>query len=155
MIFKQVFDKKSSTFTYLIASSEGREALIIDPVIENVDNYIQLLNELDLKLVKVIDTHIHADHVTGASKLKDKFTFGAFLDIVSHEPEKMRKAASYLASLSEGHLIAQADFLRLSDRVGFQSFHHPLIDSEGLLKVDGLNNPSLLNHQANQLAASD
>ena len=71
MIFKQVFDKKSSTFTYLIASSEGREALIIDPVIENVDNYIQLLNELDLKLVKVIDTHIHADHVTGASKLKD------------------------------------------------------------------------------------
>ena len=72
MIFKQVFDKKSSTFTYLIASSEGREALIIDPVIENVDNYIQLLNELDLKLVKVIDTHIHADHVTGASKLKDR-----------------------------------------------------------------------------------
>ena len=72
MIFKQVFDKKSSTFTYLIASSEGREALVIDPVIENVDNYIQLLNELDLKLVKVIDTHIHADHVTGASKLKDK-----------------------------------------------------------------------------------
>ena len=72
MIFKQVFDKKSSTFTYLIASSEGREALIIDPVIENVDNYIKLLNELDLKLVKVIDTHIHADHVTGASKLKDK-----------------------------------------------------------------------------------
>ena len=72
MIFKQVFDKKSSTFTYLVASSEGREALIIDPVIENVDNYIQLLNELDLKLVKVIDTHIHADHVTGASKLKDK-----------------------------------------------------------------------------------
>ena len=72
MIFKQVFDKKSSTLTYLIASSEGREALIIDPVIENVDNYIQLLNELDLKLVKVIDTHIHADHVTGASKLKDK-----------------------------------------------------------------------------------
>ena len=72
MIFKQVFDKKSSTYTYLIASSQGREALIIDPVIENVDNYIKLLNKLDLKLVKVIDTHIHADHVTGASKLKDK-----------------------------------------------------------------------------------
>ena len=70
MIFKQVFDKKSSTYTYLIASSKGREALIIDPVLENVDEYIQLLNELDLKLVKVIDTHIHADHVTGASKLK-------------------------------------------------------------------------------------
>ena len=70
MIFKQVFDTKTSTYTYLIASAKGREAVIIDPVLENVDEYIQLLNELDLKLVKVIDTHIHADHVTGASKLK-------------------------------------------------------------------------------------
>ena len=70
MIFKQVFDQKSSTYTYLIASAKGREALIIDPVIENVDSYIALLNELDLRLVKVIDTHIHADHITGASKLK-------------------------------------------------------------------------------------
>ena len=71
MIFKQLFDQKSSTYTYLIASSKGREALIIDPVLENVSDYTTLLNELDLKLVKVIDTHIHADHVTGASKLKD------------------------------------------------------------------------------------
>ena len=70
MIIKQVFDQKSSTYTYLIASAKGREALIIDPVIENVDSYIALLNELDLKLVKVIDTHIHADHITGASRLK-------------------------------------------------------------------------------------
>ena len=70
MIFKQVFDKKTSTYTYLIASAKGREAVIIDPVIENVNKYIQLLRDLDLKLVKVIDTHIHADHVTGASKLK-------------------------------------------------------------------------------------
>jgi len=71
MIFKQLFDQKSSTYTYLIASAKGREALIIDPVIENVNQYVQSLKELDLKLVKVIDTHIHADHVTGASKLKD------------------------------------------------------------------------------------
>ena len=70
MIFKQLFDKKSSTYTYLIASAKGREAIIIDPVLENVDEYIRHLKELDLKLVKVIDTHIHADHVTGASKLK-------------------------------------------------------------------------------------
>ena len=70
MIFKQVFDTKTSTYTYLIASAKGREAVIIYPVLENVDEYIQLLNELDLKLVKVIDTHIHADHVTGATKLK-------------------------------------------------------------------------------------
>ena len=71
MIFKQVFDIKSSTYTYFIASAKGREAVIIDPVIENVDSYIKVLNELDLKLVKVIDTHIHADHVTGATKLKN------------------------------------------------------------------------------------
>ena len=70
MIFKQVFDQKSFTYTYLIASAKGREAVIIDPVIDNVEDYIKLLHELDLKLVKVIDTHIHADHVTGASKLK-------------------------------------------------------------------------------------
>ena len=72
MIFKQIFDQKSSTYTYLIASSTGREALIIDPVLENVEDYIKLLSELDLRLVKVIDTHIHADHVTGAGKLRDK-----------------------------------------------------------------------------------
>ena len=72
MIFKQLFDKTSFTYTYLIASKKGREALIIDPVLDNVEQYIGLLKELDLKLVKVIDTHIHADHVTGASKLKDQ-----------------------------------------------------------------------------------
>ena len=71
MLFRQLFDTKSSTYTYLIASAKGREALIIDPVEENVDEYVNHLNELDLKLVKVIDTHIHADHVTGASKLKN------------------------------------------------------------------------------------
>ena len=71
MIFKQLFDTKSSTYTYLISSGKGREALIIDPVIENIDQYINILKKLDLKLVKVIDTHIHADHVTAASKLKN------------------------------------------------------------------------------------
>ena len=72
MIFKQLFDEISSTYTYLIASAKGREALIIDPVIENVDTYIDVLKKLDLKLVKVIDTHIHADHITGASELNKK-----------------------------------------------------------------------------------
>ena len=70
MIFKQEFDTKTSTYTYIIASAKGREAVIIDPVLENVEDYINILKELDLKLVKVIDTHIHADHITGASKLK-------------------------------------------------------------------------------------
>tara|TARA_B100000073_G_scaffold301762_1_gene268891 strand:+ start:615 stop:1298 length:684 start_codon:yes stop_codon:yes gene_type:complete len=72
MIFEQFFDKTSSTYTYLISSGPGREALIIDPVLEHVDSYINLLNKLNLKLVKVIDTHIHADHITGMSDLKDK-----------------------------------------------------------------------------------
>ena len=70
MIFKQEFDTKTSTYTYIIASAKGREAVIIDPVLENIEDYINVLKELDLKLVKVIDTHIHADHITGASKLK-------------------------------------------------------------------------------------
>ena len=72
MIFRQIFDSVSSTYTYLISSGKGREALIIDPVLEKVDQYIKLLNQLDLKLVKVIDTHIHADHISGIAELRDK-----------------------------------------------------------------------------------
>ena len=72
MIFKQLFDKKSSTYTYLIASNKGREALIIDPVLENINSYVNLLEELDLKLVKVIDTHIHADHITALNELNKR-----------------------------------------------------------------------------------
>ncbi len=72
MLFRQLFDKTSSTYTYLIASAKGREALVIDPVLENVERYIQLLKELDLKLVKVIDTHIHADHISGIAELRDQ-----------------------------------------------------------------------------------
>jgi len=72
MIFKQLFDKTSSTYTYLISSGINREALIIDPVLDNVDEYIKILDGLNLKLVKVIDTHIHADHITGMGKLEEK-----------------------------------------------------------------------------------
>ena len=72
MIFKQFFDNSSSTYTYLVSSGKGREALIIDPVLENVETYISYLKELDLKLVKVIDTHIHADHISGMAELRDK-----------------------------------------------------------------------------------
>jgi sulfur dioxygenase len=72
MLFRQLFDENSSTFTYLIGSRINGEALIIDPVFENVDTYIKILNEMSLNLVKVIDTHIHADHVTGLSLLKKK-----------------------------------------------------------------------------------
>ena len=69
MIFNQFFDSISSTFTYLISSGKGREALIIDPVIEKTNEYLVLLNKLELKLVKVIDTHIHADHISGLNEL--------------------------------------------------------------------------------------
>ena len=72
MIFKQLFDNKSSTYTYIIASDKGREALIIDPVIDNVNDYSNLLEELELKLVKVIDTHIHADHITAMNELNKR-----------------------------------------------------------------------------------
>ena len=72
MIFNQLFDQKSSTYTYIISSGKGREALIIDPVIEHTDDYIKMLKSLDLKLVKVIDTHIHADHVTGLNELNQR-----------------------------------------------------------------------------------
>ena len=72
MIFRQLFDSTSSTYTYLLASRHGGEALMIDPVLERVDRYIQLLNELDLRLVKAIDTHLHADHITGLEALRER-----------------------------------------------------------------------------------
>ena len=72
MIFRQLFDSTSSTYTYLLASRHGGEALIIDPVAEKVDRYIQLLKELDLRLVKAIDTHLHADHITGLEPLRER-----------------------------------------------------------------------------------
>ena len=69
MLFKQLFHKKSSTYTYIISSGKGREALIIDPVLESTKKYLNLLEQLELKLVKVIDTHIHADHISGLNEL--------------------------------------------------------------------------------------
>ena len=72
MIFRQLFDNQSSTYTYLIASRRGGEALIIDPVLDRVDRYIQLLDELDLRLIKAVDTHVHADHITGLGALRDR-----------------------------------------------------------------------------------
>jgi Zn-dependent hydrolases, including glyoxylases len=67
-----LFDTKSSTYTYIISSGKGREALIIDPVIEHTDEYLKILKKLELKLVKVIDTHIHADHITGLNELNKR-----------------------------------------------------------------------------------
>src|SRR6201989_3500338 len=72
MIFRQLFDSVSGTYSYLLASRAGGEALILDPVLEKADRYCQLLRELDLKLVKAVDTHLHADHVTGLGELRDR-----------------------------------------------------------------------------------
>lgn len=71
MLFRQLFDNKSSTYTYLLASRKGGEALLVDPVYEQTNRYLKLLEELDLKLVKVMDTHIHADHVSAMGSLRD------------------------------------------------------------------------------------
>jgi sulfur dioxygenase len=72
MIFRQLFDNVSGTYTYLLASRRGGEAMIVDPVIEKVDRYLQLIAELDLHLVKAVDTHLHADHITGLGALRDR-----------------------------------------------------------------------------------
>lgn len=72
MIFRQLFDSVSCTYTYLLAGRQGGEALIIDPVLDKVDRYLQLIEELDVKLVKALDTHVHADHITGLGALRDR-----------------------------------------------------------------------------------
>src|SRR4029077_20827444 len=72
MIFRQLFDQTSGTYSYLLASRRGGEALIIDPVLEKGDRYLQLMRDLDLHLVKAVDTHLHADHITGLGALRDR-----------------------------------------------------------------------------------
>ena len=126
MIFKQLFDRTSSTYTYLISSGIGREALIIDPVLEHVDNYIQILNKLNLKLVKVIDTHIHADHITGMSELKKKTNCETVMgdrtpaDVVSIKVKDQEKIAidnfKLKAIYTPGHTYESFSFI-LDDKV--------------------------------------
>lgn len=72
MIFRQLFDSVSCTYSYLLAGEHGGEALIIDPVLDKVERYLQLLRELDVRLVKAVDTHTHADHLTGLGALRDR-----------------------------------------------------------------------------------
>ncbi len=72
MIFRQLFDRESSTYTYLLAQRHGGEALLIDPVLERTAQYVRLIEELDLKLVLAVDTHIHADHVTALGALREQ-----------------------------------------------------------------------------------
>ena len=126
MIFRQTFDKISSTYTYIIASRAGGEALIIDPVLEKTDHYIQLLEKLDLRLVKVIDTHIHADHISGIEELRKKTKCitlmgeNAPADVVSmyvKDSEKIKIESIELTALyTPGHTDDSYSFL-MNDRV--------------------------------------
>ena len=126
MIFEQLFDIKSSTYTYIISSGKGREALIIDPVIENTDEYIKVLKNLDLKLVKVIDTHIHADHISGlnelgkrtkCSKIMGEKSNSEVLDIRVKDNEKIKIEDIELISIyTPGHTDCSYSFL-MNNRV--------------------------------------
>ena len=126
MIFKQLFDGKSSTYTYIISSGKGREALIIDPVIENTNEYIKVLKNLNLKLVKVIDTHVHADHISGlnelskrtrCSKIMGEQSSSEVVDIRVKDNEKIKIDNIELISIyTPGHTDCSYSFL-MSDRV--------------------------------------
>ena len=98
MIFRQLFDHTSHTYTYLLAERHGGEALLIDPVLENTARYVRLLEELDVKLVMAADTHIHADHVTALGALRDQtgcasamgaMTRAECVSVHFHEGEKL------------------------------------------------------------------
>ena len=126
MIFEQLFDIKSSTYTYIISSGKGREALIIDPVIEHTDEYIKVLKNLDLKLVQVIDTHIHADHISGlnelsmrtkCSKIMGEKSSSEVLDIRVKDNEKIKIENIELISIyTPGHTDCSYSFL-MNNRV--------------------------------------
>ena len=126
MIFKQLFDEKSSTYTYIIASNKGREALIIDPVIEKTEVYLNELKELNLKLVKVIDTHIHADHITAlnelhkrtsCTKIMGEHSKSEVVDIKVKEGEKIKIDHIELSTIyTPGHTDCSYSFL-MKDRV--------------------------------------
>ena len=72
MIFKQLFETKTSTYTYLLGCEQTRKAILIDTVASDLDKYISLLEELDLKLIYTMETHVHADHITAAGLLREK-----------------------------------------------------------------------------------
>ena len=126
MICNQLFDERSHTFTYIISSGKGREALIIDPVIEKTEEYIKVLKNLDLKLVKVIDTHIHADHVSGLNELNKRTncirimgetTPSEVIDIKVKDNEKIELEDIELTSIhTPGHTKCSYSFL-MKDRV--------------------------------------
>ena len=126
MIFRQMFDKTSSTYTYLLAERQGGEALLIDPVLENTRQYVRLIEELGVKLVMAVDTHIHADHVTALGSLRDQtgcvtamglMTQAECVSVHFHEGERLCVDNLHLDVLyTPGHTDDSYSFL-LPDRV--------------------------------------
>ena len=126
MIFRQLFDANSSTYTYLIAEKRGGEALIIDPVLENTGQYVQLLEELNVQLALAVDTHIHADHLTGLGALRDRTRCASAMGMMTrtecvtvhfHEGEKLCVDNLHLDILyTPGHTDDSYSFV-LPDRV--------------------------------------
>lgn len=104
MIFRQLFESTSSTYTYLLGCAKSKQALIIDPVFETVLRDATLIRELRLNLIYLLNTHIHADHVTGSGQLKN--------------PEYFPMAKSVLSKLTNGFadiLLNHGDFVRVGD----------------------------------------
>ncbi len=126
MIFRQLFDATSSTYTYLLAERQGGEALLIDPVMEHAERYVRLVDELGLKLVLAVDTHIHADHVTALGALREKtdcatamgeMTKAECVSVQFREGEKLCADNLHLEILyTPGHTDDSYSFL-LPDRV--------------------------------------
>lgn len=126
MIFRQLYDHQSSTYTYLLADREGGEALLIDPVKENLSQYIQLVDQLDLKLILALDTHIHADHVTALGSLRQRTGCASAMGYMGKaecvsvrfkEGEKIRVGKQILDVLyTPGHTDDSYSFV-MSDRV--------------------------------------
>src|SRR5262245_37785474 len=98
MIFRQLFDKESSTYTYLIADEKTHEAALVDPVVEHLERDLKLVADLGCKLVAVLDTHVHADHVTGAGKLRERTS------ATTHVSSQGGAPCADIA-LTDGHLI--------------------------------------------------
>lgn len=125
MIFRQLFEPVSSTYTYLVACGQTREAVLIDPVLETVERDLAVLAELGLMLKYTLETHIHADHVTGADRLRDETGAKAAV------PEKSGASQVDLA-VREGEAIAIGD-LRLEPLYtpGHTNDHHAYLLRDG------------------------
>jgi glyoxylase-like metal-dependent hydrolase (beta-lactamase superfamily II) len=147
MLFRQLLDSETSTFTYLLADTDTGEAILIDPVFEKVERDILLLSELGLKLLYTIDTHVHADHITGSGTLRERLGaktvigtgakidcadisaghgallhFGAHTAEIRHTPGHTSSCISIVVSEGDQTMVFTGDalFVRGCGRTDFQ-----------------------------------